>query len=176
MIATVVSCIGISLFFTDTDKELVVALWGKVRAGIIAALLVIMVVSIGMYCRAVTTGDLVKMTENSIMVRKDGIEKTYGLEDIADYRIFCQNSALQMELSFQDGNKETLFKSISEDTEGWRETYYSDYNYVAHLVDRLQELGVTGTMEDLEQLEQIVSSYDQECIDGFEHFSEVLAR
>ena len=176
MIATLVSCIGISLFFTDTDKELVVALWGKVRAGIIAALLVIMVVSIGMYCRVVTTGDLVKMTENSIMVRKDGIEKTYGLEDIADYRIFCQNSALQMELSFQDGNKETLFKSISEDTEGWRETYYSDYNYVAHLVDGLLELGVTGTMEDQEQLEQIVSSYDQECKDGFEHFSEVLAR
>ena len=108
------------------------------------------------------------------MVRKDGIEKTYGLEDIADYRIFCQNSALQMELSFQDGNKETLFKSISEDTEGWRETYYSDYNYVAHLVDSLLELGVTGTMEDKEQLEQIVSSYDQECMDGFEHFSEVL--
>ena len=119
MIATVVSCIGISLFFTDTDKELVVALWGKVRTGIIAALLVIMAVSITMYCRAVTTGDLVKMTENSFMVRKDGIEKTYGLEDIADYRIFCQNSALQMELSFQDGNKETLFKGISEVTDGW---------------------------------------------------------
>jgi hypothetical protein len=176
IIATVVSCIGISLFFTDTDKELVIALWGKVRTGIIAALLVVMVVSIAMYCRAVTKGDLVKLTENAIMVRQHGIEKTYGLGDIADYRIFCQNSAVQMELSFRDGNKETLFKGISEDTEGWYQAYYSDYNYVAHLVDSLKELGVTGTLEDQGKLEQIVSTYDQECIDGFEHFSEALAR
>ena len=47
---------------------------------------------------------------------------------------------------------------------------------MAHLVDDLKELGITGTLEDREQLGQIVGSYDQECIDGFEHFSEVLAR
>lgn len=175
LIATIVSSIGISLFFTDTDKELVITLWGKVRTGIIAVLAVILVLSIGMYCRNVTNGELVKLTENSITVRQNGRETRYGLEDITDYRIYCQNSAIQMELSFMDGSKETIFKGAAEDTEGWQEAYYSDYNYVAHLVESLAKLGVTGTLEDSERLEQIVNTYDPQCIEGFRYFSGLLA-
>lgn len=174
LIVAVISCIGISILFTDTDREMVIAILEKARAGILVALVGIMVLSIGMYCRNITTGKLVRLTKDEIMVRKAGNETCYKLEDITDYRIFCQNSAIQMELSFYDGNKETIFKSGSEETEGWNKAYYSDYNYVAYLVDRLTKLGVNGTLEDEDRLERIVSTYDQECVDGFRYFSEIL--
>lgn len=176
MVIAVVAGVGISLLFTDTDKELVMTVYGKVRTGLLAVLLVSLVLSVSIYCHQTAAGDHVRLTKDAITVKKAGNEKNYGFDDVTGYRIYCQNEALQMELSFRDGTKETIFKGASEETEGWRNEYYGDANYADYLVDQFMERGVMGTLEDQEKLEKIISGYDKQIWDAYLHLEERLGK
>ena len=72
-----------------------------------------------------------------------------------------------MELSFRDGKKETIFKSATEETDGWYEKYCGDCNYALHLAEKLSAQGVVGTMADRERLENVMKDYDPQIKEGF---------
>ncbi len=85
------------------------------------------------------------------------------------YRVYAErNESFQIELYFKDGKSQRLILDSSEDTNAWRDKYFSYYNYAAELVQKLNERGINGKLEDQAALNKIVSTnLDPRCAEGY---------
>jgi hypothetical protein len=80
-----------------------------------------------------------------------------------------------MELHFNDGKSADLFTGSSSDTDAWRDKYFSDYNYAAELVEKLDAAGVKGKLEDRDKLyKNVTTSLDPRCAEGFRAIEAVM--
>lgn len=175
IVIIVVASIMLSLFASGAFDDANYSIWGKARRVIIAGLLAAFVLATGVYCYQLTHNH-VKITETSVTVRRGGVDTVYGLDEIASYRIYCRSENLEMELCFRDGKTATLFGDATEETDAWNDKYYGDASYAAYLVDYLTMRGVRGTLEDREEIEDVMRGYDAELRKGFQHVVEVIGK
>lgn len=173
MMALVVIVVGLSLMVTDTIRMTVFAAWFKARKKIVAGLLIGLVLAAGALLFVMINKN-VRITADTFTVREGMTEKVYGLDDVATYRVYDSMDTLAMEVTFSDGRKVSLFGSISEETKGWSEKYFSNYNYAAELMQKLMEKGIVGSMENQERLEKTVNGLDPKCQEGFRAMKEIL--
>ena len=54
------------------------------------------------------------------------------------------------------------------------EKYTSDYDYAAKLSERLMSKGISGTLEERDELEKIVKNMNKKNRDGFEELKAVF--
>ena len=117
------------------------------------------------------------LTDENFMITRSGESTEYTLDNVTEMDIYAgKDDTLQAKLTFDDGKSEELFTGTCSDTEGWTEKYYSDYNYVAHLVEKFVEKGVPCTLRDVDVLREDVSALDQECQEGFEKIVSALGK
>ena len=81
-----------------------------------------------------------------------------------------------MELTFKDGSTAKLYRDNSDDTDGWTVRYHSDYLYTAYLAEKLDELGVKGSLEDAEKLGDSASMLGGDTLDSFNRIMAVAGR
>lgn len=173
MIMLVVIVIALSLLLTDTVRLTNFSAWIKTSKKLIVGLLISLFAVAGLFLFVMLSRN-VRITEDDFTVRSGRQVKVYGLDDVTTYRVYDAMDTLAMELTFSDGRKVSLFGSVSEETKGWSEKYFSNYNYAAELMQRLLEKGITGSMEDKERLEKTVSTLDPKCQEGFYDMMEIL--
>ena len=172
-VSSICAAVFLSFFASGMYYDATFSVWRKMRTRIVMALAVVLTLAVG-YCCYGLRNDHVRLMEDSITVRRGGIDKVYGMNKIIQYRIFCQDDAIQMEVTFDDGEEVRLFSGISEETKEWSRRFYGDAVYVAYMVDRLRERGVVGKLEDQEKIENIMKNYDEELKEGFRHIVEVI--
>ena len=116
------------------------------------------------------------LREESFTVTRSGIKTVYELDDVSSYRIYSgPDGIIKMELSFSDGSRADLFTDSSSDTDAWRDKYFSDYNYAADIVEKLNSKGIKGTLEDRDKLyKNVTTSLDPRCADGFRAIETIL--
>lgn len=173
MMAIVIIVIALSLMVTDSVRMTSFATWIKYSKKLVTGLLISLVLVAGILLYLIVCQN-VRVTEDSFTVRSGSTEKVYGLDDVSTYRVYESMDTFAMELTFSDGRKVNLFGSVSEETKGWSEKYFSNYNYAAELVQKLLDRGILGTIEDVEDLEKTVSSLDPKCQEGFDDIRKVL--
>lgn len=175
IVIIVVAPILLSLFASGAFDDANYGIWGKARRVIMAGLLAAFILATGVYCYQLTHNH-VKLTETSVTVRRGGIDTVYGLDEIASYRIYCRSENLEVELHFRDGKSATLFGDAAEETDAWNDKFYGDANYAAYLIDYLTKHGIRGTLEDREEIEEVMRGYDAELRKGFQHVVEVIGK
>lgn len=146
-----------SLFFSDRGVEDPIFAWIKFRKASVTVLLLISITSGALYCHSIRS-DYVCLMEDSFIVKSGDTIKTYTLEEISSYRIFANDLALAMEVTFTDGTSQKLFTDSSEDTKAWSDKYYGNYRYVSYLTQSLKNLGITGTLENSDVLDDTVKT------------------
>ena len=150
----------ISLFFSDIGVESPVLNWMnwiKFRKVAVISLLLIQLGCATYYCYSIQNS-YVRLMEDSITMKNGDMVKTYGLDEIAFYRIFADNQALGMEVTFTDDTKQQLLWDSTEENNAWTEKFYSNYRYVAELTGRLKALGITGILADADVLDASVKT------------------
>ncbi len=174
-VCSICTSVFLSFFASGMYHDANFSVWKRWRMRIVLTLTVILTLSTG-YCCYGLRNEHVRLMEDSITVRRGGKDKVYGLNKITQYRIFCQEDAIQMEVTFDDGEEVRLFSGISEETKTWSQKFYGDAVYAAYLVDRLGERGVVGKLEDQGKIEENMKDYDEELKEGFRHIVEVIGR
>ena len=162
----IVGIVGLSLFITDIAKESLVTAWVKAKRKIVTVLVAAVIITAAVFSY-ISINENVMIREDRIIVRHKGVSTEYGLADINTYRIYDENGSIQMELTFNDGNRQRIFGASADDTTAWTDKYYSDYNYGAELVEKLAGNGVKGTVENADKLQKNVDGMDPECREGF---------
>ena len=146
-----------SLFFTDNGVETPHFAWIKFRKISVIGLILISIASGAFYCYSIRN-DYVCLMEDSITVKAGDTTKTYALDEISSYRIFANDLALAMEVTFTDGTRQKLFTDSSEETKAWSDKYDNTYSYVSFLTQNLKSLGINGTLEDADVLDDTVKT------------------
>ncbi|MBQ8950872.1 MAG: hypothetical protein IJ065_06845 [Eubacterium sp.] len=176
MIIMFVAAIILCLFLTDTDREMLVQAWIKVRYVIIILALVTIVGAAGVYTYVYSKSNVV-LKEDSITVNQYGSTTEYSLDDIETYRVYYKQSdeTMDMEITFKDGHVENIFKGNSDSTDAWGEKYFSDYHYAYDLMSKLSDRGVVGTIDDRDRIEKTVSGYDEKIYEAYQDMLRVVS-
>ncbi len=105
-----------------------------------------------------------------IIIYHFGVVKRYEIEDIQSFRIYAEeeNMQIQMELLFKDGVSKKAIGTTQTYSDKFEEMYYSDYNFIADYVSKMQAAGVSGTLEEVDKLEEYVEELDGEVKEGLE--------
>ena len=163
--AQLISGCALGLFLMDIDRDLFHPSWILARKKIMAIMLGVFLISAIAY-EVISVNAHVLLSSDRIVVTEWGDEREYGIADIATYRVYGKDQ-LRMELTFTDGTKTDLFRAVADDTPAWGEQYTTDYQYAAYLTTALKECGITGTIENRDAQEQMVSTLDPVCREGF---------
>ena len=166
-IILIVSSLGMGNYFT-------LVIGHKKLIRIVAAIILVLSISLYFY-----TGysNNIKIYEDKIVVREGRSDdmKTYEVEkDIKDFHIYEGGEAIKMDITMSDGKVLKLLGNSCDDTTAWAEKYYSDYNYIADLAERLMRNGIQGTFDDRESIKNIVAKYDKECQEGYEQITDLF--
>ena len=176
MIIMFVAAILLCLFLTDTDKELLVSSWVKVRNVLMIVSIATLIVTAGIYTYVYKNSN-VMLTENTITVNNYGTKTEYTLDDIESYRVYYKqgDDAMDMEVTFKDGHIETLFKGNSDSTNAWNDKYLSDYHYAYDIMCQLADRGIVGTIDDKDKIEKTVSGYDEKIYEAYHDMLRVVS-
>ena len=118
--------------------------------------------------------DNVTIREDSFTVKKAGKSTDYTIDEVESFRVYEYDNAVQVELTVKGGEKIRLFDDSMDDTDAWAEKYTSDYDYAAKLSERLMSKGISGTLEERDELEKIVKNMNKKNRDGFEELKAVF--
>lgn len=175
MIIYIIGLVGLSVFVTDVGKDIISVNWNRIKNKI-TALIAIVVLAAGVLICYISLNENVRLEEDSITVTHKGKVVEYAFSDIDSYRIYDHDSSIQMELTFKDGSTAKLYRDNSDDTDGWTVRYHSDYLYTAYLAEKLDELGVKGSLEDAEKLGDSASMLGGDTLDSFNRIMAVAGR
>lgn len=112
--------------------------------------------------------------ENRILHTVNFETREYVLEDVQSFQVSMGKDQMQMELVMKDGIFIKVVGNEDTSTEAWGEKYYSIYNYLSDLTDRLLSLGAEGSIRDVEAIRQFVKEFDPECVRGTEEIIDML--
>ncbi|MBR1674630.1 MAG: hypothetical protein IJ703_06705 [Eubacterium sp.] len=118
--------------------------------------------------------DNVTIREDSFTVKKAGKSTDYTIDEVESFRVYEYDNAVQVELTVKGGEKIRLFDDSMDDTDAWADKYTSDYDYAAKLSERLMSKGISGTLEERDELEKIVKNMNKKNRDGFEELKAVF--
>ena len=175
MIIFIIGLVGLSVFVTDVGKDIISVNWNRIKNKI-TALIAIVVLAAGVLICYISLNENVRLEEDGITVTHKGKAVEYAFSDIDSYRIYDHDSSIQMELTFKDGSTAKLYRDNPDDTDAWTERYHSDYLYTAYLAEKLDELGVKGSLEDAEKLGDSASMLGGDTLDSFNRIMAVAGR
>lgn len=109
-----------------------------------------------------------EISNEQITVRRLWDEKTYQLEDVKSFIIYDEHDNVQMKLYFDDDQYAKISGASLNYSKLYEQTYFSEYNFMADYIERLNEAGATGQIKDVEQLRKDVVDLDPEIQKGLE--------
>lgn len=95
--------------------------------------------------------------DDRIEVARPFQTREYRWEDVRSYKVTKAffRADIQIELRMGDGRSLTVISPDAILSEQHGRNYGSNFSYVAAIADRLDGMGISGTMEDVEKLEEI---------------------
>ena len=151
-----------SVFGGEQIGKLVTKKGGSIKQ--VLCLIVVAVMALGYGCTYYTT-----YYEDKIVANRFFITKEYAWDEVQSYTVKPKwiSGILQLELEMED---RTLWVISSDNicSEKHCDVYYSDYEYIAHLVEKMDAYGIEGTIEKEEKIapnEEIHDSFDMEAFD-----------
>lgn len=109
-----------------------------------------------------------EFSNNQITIRQLRNTKTYEIEDVKRFIIYDEDDAIQMKLYFDDEKFTKISGPAQTYSKLYEKTYYSEYNFIADYIERLQEAGASGQIEDIKKLQENVSDLEPEVRSGLE--------
>lgn len=88
-----------------------------------------------------------EFADDQVIVYHFGVQEIYDMKDIKNFRVYEENEAIQMELSFKDGVTERMIGNVQTYSDLYEEKYNSEYEFIADYVTKLQRAGVDGEVE-----------------------------
>lgn len=150
------------IFGGEQIGKLVTKKGGSIKQ--VLCLIVVAVVALGYGCSYYTT-----YYEDKIVVNRFFITKEYTWDEVQSYTVKPKwiSEVVQLELEMED---RTLWVISSDNicSEKHYDVYYGDYEYIAHLVEKMDAYGIEGTIEKEEKIapnEEIHDSFDMEAFD-----------
>jgi len=126
-------------------------------------------------------GSLVSERANNTLIMENHIVCTsnfqvteYDFSEVSQVNVSMGNSEVRMELLMEDGNTIQVVDGSFTNTQAWGEKYYSLYNFMSDLTDRMLSQGATGSVRDVEDIREYVKNFDPECIRGMEEVITML--
>lgn len=113
--------------------------------------------------------------EDRIEVRRLFYTAEYKWQDIQSYTVKAAPSAMAIQIKLDMGNR-TLYAMSADEIASIEHytSYYNDYIYGAYLVKKMDELGISGILEDGEKIEEQVQEWDQEEIDAVKEIKQIV--
>lgn len=107
--------------------------------------------------------------EDKIVINRFLQTKEYAWSDVQAYMVKKNNWShdIQLELKMQDCTLDVI-SIYNTSSEKYEEEYYSYYEYIAHLVEKMDGYGISGILEDEEVIapdEEIDGPYEIEAFD-----------
>lgn len=114
-------------------------------------------------------------SEEKIEVKRCLWTKEYDWQDVKSYVVKKEVSAplLQLELDMGDRKLDVMSMHNMESWEHY-ERYENEYLYAAYLVEKLDSMGVPGSLEDWETIETDVREWDTEEINAVKKIKQVV--
>lgn len=113
---------------------------------------------------------------NQIKICQPWKENTYSLEEVKSYHIYEEDEGIQLKLYFEDGNTAQLSNTSQTYSNLYEQAYYSEYNFIADYMERLNEVGASGQIEDIEKLREDAAELDPELQNGLEKIIQVMKK
>ncbi len=105
-----------------------------------------------------------------------GEEKSYQLEDITACRIYLDGDTFMMDVNFSDGTvMQTCGDDYGSENDLRGEVYSSDFAYARALAESLLEEDVVPTLEDADEIREMMEGYEKEAVRDFEALAVLLA-
>lgn len=125
---------------------------------------VVAVVALGYGCTFHTT-----YYEDKIVVNRVFITEEYTWDEVQSYTVKPKWTSEVIQLELEMGNRTLrVLSSNNICSEKHYDVYYGDYEYIAHLVEKMDAYGIEGTIEKEEKIapnEEIHDSFDMEAFD-----------
>ena len=104
--------------------------------------------------------------EDRIEVTRVFSEKTYDWKDVDSYEVYhpVLGNTLQLKLTMKDQNSYKVLNGMAGNTrtsEKYNEVYTSDIDYVEAIIEKLDALGVEGTLQDVEKIEKKIRKQEE---------------
>jgi len=115
-----------------------------------------------------------EFTNNQIIVCKLWNTKTYEMEDVKHFIIYDEKDAIQIKLYFDDENFTEMSGPSQTYSKLYEKSYYSEYNYIADYIVRLQKAGASGQIEDVQKLQNNVANLAPQAKSGFEKIIQLM--
>lgn len=113
--------------------------------------------------------------EDRIEVRRLFYTAEYKWQDIQSYTVKAAPSVMAIQIKLNMGNRTLSVMSADEIASVKHyDRYGSDYLYGAYLVKKMDELGISGILEDWEEIEEEVQEWDQEEIDAVKEIKQIV--
>lgn len=146
------------------------AAWGytliKRRRTIVMTCVIVFVLLLGL--SAVEANRYVDFYDGRIVLQNLRKAKEYRQKDIARYCVSAENGSIQLILFMQDGETIKLVTASFENSDLYEEKYYGEYSYIADYVKELVEQGITGELQDLQELRADAGGLNKEEQQGLE--------
>ena len=113
--------------------------------------------------------------EKKTEVKKCFWTKEYDWQNVKSYVVKKEVSAplFQLELDMGDRKLDVMSTNMMESWEHY-DRFENKYLYAAYLVERLDNQGVPGHLEDCEEIEPDIEEYDEETVDAFAKIKEII--
>ncbi|MBQ4059026.1 MAG: hypothetical protein IJD40_08865 [Lachnospiraceae bacterium] len=151
-----------AIFGGEQIGKLVTKKGGSIKQALVFS--VVAVMALGYGCTYYTT-----YYEDKIVANRFFITKEYTWDEVQSYTVKPKwiSGILQLELEMED---RTLWVISSDNicSEKHCDVYYSDYEYIAHLVEKMNDYGIDGTIEKEEKIapnEEMHDLWDMEAFD-----------
>ena len=114
--------------------------------------------------------------EDKIEVKRIWGSKEYTWEDVSGYEISTAelDTCIQMRLTMKDGKKLYVTATYTEASELYFDTYGDEWKYVAAIVERLDGLGVNGTIKDSKKLKKCAEDYGDSAVKVYQELEETI--
>lgn len=151
-----------AIFGGEQIGKLVTKKGGSIKQALVFS--VVAVMALGYGCTYYTTYYEDKIVENRFFITKE-----YTWDEVQSYTVKPKwiSGILQLELEMED---RTLWVISSDNicSEKHCDVYYSDYEYIAHLVEKMDAYGITGTLEREEKITPDDEMYGSDSVEAFE--------
>lgn len=113
--------------------------------------------------------------EDKIVTNRFLQTKEYAWSDVQSYTIKKKwlSEIIQLELEMEDRTL-SVISGYAIFSEKYEEEYYGDYEYIAHLVEKMDGYGISGTMEDEEVIAPDAEINDPFDIEAFDRIKTVV--
>lgn len=114
-------------------------------------------------------------SEEKIEVKRCFWTREYDWQDVKSYVVKKEVSVPLFQLELDMGDRKLDVMSTFR-TESWEhyDHFENEYLYAAYLVERLDNQGVPGHLEDCEEIEPDIEEYDEETVNAFAKIKEII--